>query len=234
MRVDWIVAIVVFLMFAGWAFAYHSMLSAGKIVSKLETASLAGEKIIDYMSLQASSVPANFSLDSGSDYVTLWAYMNWTGSEKNSTRVVLRQMSNESLPCAITGIGNVFKVYWNASVNAGDNFFFIEYSDLNTTLNCNESVPAVDDNQTTLWAVETRRVFHSARCDEICSQINGSYEKMKNAIGVTFDFNVLVGTAGSAFSCGSDVPKSGREVFIYPATGTLFEGGDINISVRLW
>jgi len=230
MRIDWIVAVVIFLMFAGWAFAYHSLFSAGKIVSRSESAFLAGEKIIDYMQTELSSVPASFNSSSDLDNVTLWAYMDWNGNEKNSTRIVKEHLSNESLPCVISGD----KVYWNASLSTGNNFFFIEYAELNKSLNCNQNVPQSDENQTTLWAVEYKDIFSTAKNAQVCGQMNNSYALTKNEIGVTFDFNVLVETDSAVLTCGSAVPKTGREIFVYPATGALFEGGGMNISVRLW
>jgi hypothetical protein len=230
MRIDWIVAVVIFLMFTIWAFAYHSMLNAAKIVSMSESAILAGERITDYMKVQISSMPANFSSGSEYDNVTLFTYMNWTGNIQNSTRVVKGKLSYESLPCMISGD----KLYWNSSLAIGNNFFYIQYADLNTSLNCNKAIQQYDKNQTTLWAVETRDMFSSVKNSQICSRMNSSYSEMKSEIGITFDFNVLIETEGTSMACGSKIPASFREVFGYPATGALFEGGEINISVRLW
>ncbi|MCK5547910.1 MAG: hypothetical protein KAI64_02780, partial [Thermoplasmata archaeon] len=161
---------------------------------------------------------------------TLFAYMNWTGSGKNSTRVVRERLSNNSLPCMISGD----KVYWNASLGVGENFFFIEHAGLDVSLACDQSIVGIDDKQAMLWAVEYRDVFSTARNADICGQMNGSYALMKSTIGVTFDFNILIGTEANATTCGSPIPRTGTGVFVYPASGALFEGGEINMSVRLW
>ncbi|MBN2331003.1 MAG: hypothetical protein JXC85_04245 [Candidatus Aenigmarchaeota archaeon] len=237
MRIDWIVAVVIFLMFVGWAFAYFTVLSSGSVVSRSESAGFAGEKVIDHLAVRVSSVPASFSSGSPGDDITLFAYVNWSGAEENSARVVGEQLSNASLPCVISspaGPGECWKVHWNASLIVGDNHFFIEYADLDTALNCNQSVPKSDDNETGLWAAEYKDVYSAARNSDVCGSMNSSYEQMKAELGMTFDFNVLIEEPGGPYTCGRAVPMAGREVFVYPASGSLFEGGDVNISVRLW
>jgi len=230
MRIDWIVALVIFLLLASWTFSYYSLFNAGKITSRSASAFLAGEKIIDYLQVRLSSVPANFSIGGNMQNVTLWAYMNSTANEKNSTRVVLEQLSNESLPCMIAGE----RVYWKSNLTSGPNFFFIEYADLNTTLGCNDTLAQSDENQTTLWVVERKRIFSASKNNEICSLMNSIYEGTKSDIGTTFEFSVLLETPSSSLTCGSTIPRTGREVFVLPARGVMMEGGDVNISVRLW
>jgi hypothetical protein len=236
MNVDWIVALIIFLMFVGWAFAYYSVFSAGYMTSRSESASLAGDKVIDHLSVRVSSIPANFSSQSAGDDFTLAAYMNWTGNENGSARVVTEQMTNASLPCSIyydEGKG-LYRIHWNASLVVGQNYFFIEYADLDTPLNCDDAVPSSDENEATPWAAEYRDIFSSARNADVCASMNSSYDETKSEMGISFDFNVLLREPGTAMTCGRAVPKAGREVFAYRATGELFEGGDVNVSVRLW
>ena len=161
---------------------------------------------------------------------TIFAYMNWSGSDQNSTRVVLGMLSNSSLPCMISGD----KVYWNASLVTGDNFFFIERADLNVTRVCNATITPADDNQVALWAAKRLGIFSKARNSNICGQMNGSYSHMKRTIGVTYDFNVVIEEDGALKTCGLKVPRAGRDVFIYPVKGVLYEGGDMDMSVMLW
>jgi hypothetical protein len=230
MRIDWIIAVVIFLMFATWSFSYYSLISTGEITSRAGSALQAGEKTADYMQIGFSSVPANFTSASDIDNVTMWAYMNWTGNETNSTRVIQKQLSNGSLDCMVYGD----RLYWNANLTSGNNFFFIEYAGLETSLNCDQTLVQSDENQTTMWAAEKGRIFSSSRNSQVCSQINSSYAKMKSEIGITFDFNILIDSAGSVSTCGPPVPITGRDVFVFPVAGRLWEGGEINMSVRLW
>ena len=230
MRIDWIVAIVIFLIFAVWAFSYFTLLTQGRIASRSEPAFLAGERIADYMGTELTSIPANFTAGADVQNVTLWAYVSWVGSEMNSTRVVGRQFSNASLPCMISGS----KVYWKANLTSGKNTFFIEYADINTSLECDQVIPQSGSNQTTLWAAEKRRMFSSVKNSQVCSLINSFPENVKWDAGITYDFNVLAEAGGSALPCGYAIPRSGREVFAYPLSGSLMEGGSVEMTVRLW
>jgi hypothetical protein len=230
MRIDWIIAAVIFVMFVVWAISYYSLISAGESLSRSGSALQAAGKITEYMEAGFSSVPVNITLPGAMDDVTLWAYMNWTGDGQNSTRVVRSRLSNESLPCGIDGA----RLYWKANVSAGENHFLIESADLEVTLNCDDTIGATDENQTTMWAAESGTIFSEGRNSQVCGQLNQTYETEKRNIGVTFDFNILIESGGSALTCGRTVPLSGRDVFVYPVSGRLWEGGDVNISVRLW
>jgi hypothetical protein len=230
MRIDWIIAVVIFLMFATWSFSYYSLISAGEITSRAGSALQAGEKAAGYMKIAFSSVPVNLTSASDTDNVTMWTYMNWAGDEKNSTRVVKQRFSAAGLDCMISGD----KLFWEANLTSGDNYFFLEYGDFEAPLNCDQSLVTPDDNQTTMWAAESGHMFSSYRNSQVCSQINSSYAEMKDEIGITFDFNILIDSAGSVSTCGPPVPITGRDVFVFPAAGRLWEGGEMNMSVRLW
>ncbi len=237
MRIDWIVALVIFLMFTGWAFAYYTIFNSGSIMSRSESAAIAGGRVIDHLTVRASSVPASYSSGTTGDDFTLAAYMDWSGPENMSARVVTEQMSNASLPCVISspsGPGSTWILHWNASLVQGSNHFFIEYADLDTSLNCDQSVPKSTANAASLWAAEMKDVFSTARNSDFCGSANSSYAQKKSDIGITFDFNVLIEEPGASYTCGRAVPRTGREVFVYPARGMLFEGGDVNMSVMLW
>ncbi len=230
MRVDWVIAVVTFLMLITWAFSYYSLISAGEMVSRKEPALQAMGKISDYMKVEFSSTPANITVPSGADNITVWAYMNWTGVGMNSARVVKSRFSNSSLPCNITGD----RIYWKANLTSGNNYFFVENVESDEGLNCNQEIAPVDNNQSSLWATEVQSIFSSTKISHVCGLINQSYESVRNDIGVTFDFNVLVEMQESSYTCGLPVPVSAREVFVLPVTGEMWEGGSVNLSVRLW
>lgn len=230
MRIDWIVATVTFLMFVIWAFTNYSFISTGEMVSRSDAALQSTEKISDYMGVGFSSIPVVITASSDMNNVTVWAYMNWAGDEKNSTRIVKSHLSNQSQPCDISGD----RLYWKANLTSGDNYFFIENIDWETSLNCGQAIPPTDENQSTLWVTESGSIFSDARNSMICGQMNQSYESTRKSIGVTFDFNILIETAGGSSTCGIPVPISGRDVFVFPVSGALWEGGDVNMSVRLW
>jgi hypothetical protein len=230
MRVDWVIAVVTFVVFVGWSFSYYSLYSEGKTVPRFQAALVDGGRVVDYMLVGMRSMPTGFTAGDDTENVTLWAYMNWSSSEKNSTRVVTQQLSNQSLPCMISGD----KLYWNDNVSSGENFYFIEQAPVDIALNCDAQLAPIEDNQTALWAAETRSFFSDARNSQICAQMNTSYDAVKAETGAAFDFSVTIESGGSPLSCGPAVPGGGREVYVFPATGKSWEGGDVNVTVRLW
>jgi hypothetical protein len=228
MRIDWVISVVTFLMFVMWAFSHYSLLGSSEIISRADSALLAAEKITDYMEVGLSSTPANITAPADAN-VTVWAYMNWTGDEANSTRVVTEHLSNESLQCEVDGD----RLYWKANLTTGDNYFFIENIDWELAMNCDQTIAPTNDNQTELWATESSGVFSADKNGQRCAEMNQSYQSTKRTIGVAFDFNVLV-ESGSSMECGIPLPAPGRDVFVFPVTGSLWNGGDVNITVRLW
>ncbi|UCD03101.1 MAG: hypothetical protein JSV63_00485 [Candidatus Aenigmatarchaeota archaeon] len=230
MRIDWIISVVIFLMFVTWGFAHYSLLGSSQTVSRSDTALSAAEKISDYMSAELLITPVNITSDADANGVTVWTYMDWTAGQRNSTLVVLDRLSGTSLDCSTTDQ----KLYWEANLTTGDNYFFIKNIDWEVPINCNQSITIGDDNQTSMWGTESLEIFSSDKNSQICTQINQSYQTVKRTIGVTFDFNVLVEQGGLEYECGTIVPASGRDVFVFPFSGSLWEGGDVNISVRLW
>jgi hypothetical protein len=236
MRIDWIVAVIVFLMFVVWAFAYNSLLSAGQIVSMSESAKRAGSRLADYMAVGVRRMPVNFTPPSPSEY-TLTAYVSLDGLSGNSTRVLNSSMANGSLTCWLTddlpGPGDVRQVFWNATLAAGSHYFFIEAMDENVTPLCAQT-GGMAASHADAWAVEGVRMFSSEKNARLCALMNSSYAEAKSGAGIAYDFNVLLETASGTSACGATVPRSGRTVFVYEEKGALFEGGGVNLSVRLW
>jgi len=230
MRIDWVVALIIFLMFAAWAFSYYTQLNSGEIVPKAESAFLAGKMISEYMMVPASSTPASFSSASAAQDVTLWVYMNWTADTQNTTRVAASPWSGGSLPCMISGD----RLYWKANLTSGDNRFFIEQALADSPPNCDQAIAETDENQAVLWADEGRSVFTGLKNAQLCATMNDSYRDMKSEIGVNFDFSVLIQESGSEYSCGLPLPRTARDIFVFPVSGALFDGGQVNVSVRLW
>jgi hypothetical protein len=229
MRVDWIVGVVTFLMFIVWAFSYYSLASTGRMESRTDAALLAADGIADYLKADFVSTPANLTSPSAAQDAVLWAYVNWTGDSANTTRIVTERMSNESAGCMVSG--NI--VYWSANISAGQNVFFIERADMAAPMACSDTLPTGGANQTTLWAGEPSRTFSSQRNALVCGLLSSDYAGTKAGMGSAFDVNILIERGGSQTECGPALPVS-RDIFSFPYTGPLFEGGEVNVTVRLW
>jgi len=233
MRIDWIVAVLTFLMFTAWAFSYYTVLATSKLVSRSEAALQAADSITGYMGTDTISIPATMNASSSAENLTLWAYMDWTGEIKNVTRVSSSRFSNGSLPCMVSG----YRVYWKANVTQGMNAFYIEASDPPDPAGCDSYIQLSgmpEPNQTRLWAAEGRRMASASALSAICTGMNSSYAGMKAGIGVTTDFSVLMEMPGGMMTCGIPLPRGGREVFSFPFSIPLTDGGEAKMSVRLW
>ncbi len=229
MRIDWIIAIFMFLMFSTWAFAYYGMINSGAVTEKGEYAIRAGENVVSYLSADFISNAAYLDAPSDADDAVMWAYMNWTGDTEDSTRVVLSRYSETSAPCMISGD----RLYWTGDIKTGGNFFFIESLDYGMPVQCGASLAETDENQTKLWPTEIIEFFSDSKNLDLCQSINSSYQSVKDSIGLNMDFNVLVDN-GTEMTCGLPVPITGRDVFAFRKSGRLWEGGTVNITVRLW
>lgn len=229
MRIDWIIAVFMFLIFSTWAFSYYTFMNTTEVAGKSEHAFRSSERIADYLSAAHISNVANITASSDASGIVMWARMNWSGDETNSTKVITARYSASSEPCMISGD----RIYWTGDVSAGENFFYIESIDHEMAMQCGDTVSETDENQTTLWPTEFLVWFSDARNLQLCDQINGSYSQMKDSMGVSMDFNVLIDN-GTEMTCGIPVPISGRDVFAFPKSGRTWEGGNVNITVRLW
>lgn len=240
MRIDWIVAVVTFIMFTSWAFAYFSLIKSGELLTSSEFALTEGKSVIDFLSVNAESLPVNISSATDAENAVIWANINWSRTDENSTRAVVDRFSNVSLPCMIVfadpsgpDAGKV-SVYWLANLSTGNNFFYLENIVLNTTMQCGDTLSNPSENQTSTWAMVKRKMFSSVKNSQLCTQINTSYDEIKARMGVSLDYNVQIETGSGDLSCGYPIPKTNNDIYMVPESNYLWEGGSVNITVRLW
>jgi hypothetical protein len=230
MRIDWAIAAVTFLMFLSWAFSYYTYFQQAVSVPQGQAAMRAGDAVSSYMMMKTLSMPANITLGYSAPGSVVWAYVNWTGNFRNSTRVTLSRGSTDSLDCMISGS----HLYWEADLSAGKNTFFIEQADMDAPVNCSASLPQPLGNETTAWATEPGHAFSRERNAAVCALMNSDYAAAKDAIGIGYDFRMEVSDGGAPYYCGLPNVPQGRDVFSFPYSGSLWEGGVVNITVVLW
>lgn len=230
MRIDWVIAAVTFLMFLSWAFAYYNFSVFGGAQERAASALRAADEVYYYMTVPTATLPANITMDYPAPGSVVWAYVNWTAESRNSTRVTLSRGPGQGLGCMVSGNN----LYWEADLSAGDNVFFIGYADMETPMNCSASLSQPAGNQTTPWAAEPGRAFSRERNAALCAYMNTDPAAAREEMGITYYFRAEVSDGGAAYYCGTqDVPR-GSEVFSFPYTGILWEGGYANVTVLLW
>ncbi len=235
MRIDWVIAIVTFIMFITWGFSYYSGISAGELITRSASALSSADSIIDYMMTDTLRTPANITSSYNVTALSIWAYMNWTDDMINSTKVFPVSNASDNLYCVING--NF--LFWTTDLTTGNNEFFIMQSDIPISElvegeTCKSQPLVPHENQTTLGAAEPTRMFSTEMNSLACSEMNESYDDAKSSIGSLFDFNVFVDYGGnSTMECGQRIPAI-RDVFAFQYSGRMYGGGFVNVTVRLW
>ncbi len=223
MDIDWVVAIMVFIIFVGWSFSYYFTLfpESGGIPGSVVDADK--ERIIGFLSTDVYRVPVK--VDSGGENnIVLNASGVWYQGEKNSTRVVKDAVS---LACRIIGDD----LYWLSNLSSGSNYFHIEFSGIDTSLNCDSTFSLENSTQVVPWALERKEMISLSR---INNMTNTSYEDLKGDLGVEEDFNVYLEWGGTEETYGKTTPR-GRDVHARKLESVIWENSeDINVSIRIW
>jgi len=223
MDIDWIVAIMVFLIFVGWAFSYYITLfpeSGGFLKTAADTDK---EKIIGFLSTDVYSVPVKVDSGGGSN-VVLTAKGVWYYGTKNSTRVL---GNGVSLQCRIVGDD----LYWLANLSSGWNYFRIEFSEIDSGLECDSSFSLVNVTQTVPWSLERREMISLSR---INNMTNTSYEDFRHDLDIEEDFSVSLEWEGTKEAYGKSLPVA-SDVHVRTHEGLMWENSkDINVSIRVW
>jgi hypothetical protein len=223
MDVDWIVAIMVFLIFVGWGFSYYLTFFPEAGTGLEYAADSDSGKIMDFLSTDVYSVPVR--LNAGAkDNAVLKARLGWYGGTKNSTRVF---QNSVSLPCRIAGDD----LYWLANLSSGWNHFDVEFSDTDTSLNCDSDFSLVNVTQTIPWVGEKRTLVSMSRINGMTGTV---YEDFREGLGIGEDFNLTLEWNGGSETYGKPLPGN-RDVHARQFESLVWESPeDINISVRVW
>jgi len=228
MRIDWIVAILVFLILTTWALAaYFSILNVSTF-SDMESAISYSDEIAGNLKAAIFTMAANLSSNQTLTNSSIRGLMTWQGGMSNSTVV---SQGGMVLPCLLSNDS----VYWKANVTAGSNIFAIEYSDAEGPPRCNGSFETNGSGSTKLWPAENGRILSRQKTYSFCTLFNTSSDyRNQMRYGGGFDLNILADMNGTVISCGSNIPRSGKTVFSFRYLGAMMEGGSADIYVRLW
>ncbi|NIP40942.1 MAG: hypothetical protein GTN39_05500 [Candidatus Aenigmarchaeota archaeon] len=223
MEIDWIVGIMVFLIFVGWSFSYYTALFPEREGMLKPVIEIDREKIIDFLSTDVYRVPVKLN-SSGGNNVVLNASDVWYEGTRNSTKVL---KDGVSLPCMIVGD----YLYWLANLSFGWNYFDIEFSEINTSLNCDSSFSLDNVTKVIPWTIERRKLVSLSK---ISNMTNTSYENFRDDLDIEEDFNVTLEWDGSLETYGKTIPRA-RDVYAGGYKGLLWENSEgINISIWVW
>jgi len=226
MDIDWVVGIMIFILFTGWSFAYYSGLFGGEGEDPSGTLAMERDKIINSFSVYAYRAHVIYeSRDPENDSV-LKAKSVWYHGEKNSTRVY--SSGGTLVPCRISGDD----LYWEADVSTGENGFTIQIADVNESRNCTASFSVSSSNLTYPWAFEKRSMVSLHLVNEMALS---EYDYFRSLHDINQDFRVTLEYGGNSTVYGKSPPSGPVDIISWEREMKVIESQDMaNITVAVW
>lgn len=225
MEVDWIVAVLVFLVFVGWSFSFYAAIFQESGNQLSITAIVERNKLMEHVSVDVYQIPVRYNSPGDVTDGVLKAGSIWYSGGKNTTRVF---MSSNNFPCIISGD----ELYWQDSISSGYNYYFIEMADLNEPMNCSGSFSISSFNVTVPWALEHRTMISITKINEI---LNMSYDDFREQANLNSDFRLTVQKASGNVVAGKSIPVGAIEVDSRSNEREIFETSeDANITIAIW
>ncbi len=225
MDVDWVVAIVVFLIFVTWSFTYYLSFFGESRTSILPVADYVKGKIKEFVFINTYMVPVVFnSSNSTSDSVLYIDFLWHDENEKNSTTIYL---NNNSLPCRIEGN----RIYWVSNLSEGMNYFIMRYAGCESNLTCNSTFSITNKTQAVAWSVEKGRSVSQGKINNMTST---DYNVFKNNLMLDNDFRIKIRTNSTTIMYGKSIPLN-RDVHVFKIFSKLWEDdSDVNLTISVW
>ncbi len=225
MDVDWIVGILVFLIFVGWAFSYYFALFEEKGDQLGLSAEIEREKITDFLSVDVYESPVKYDSPGSVSDGVLKAKSVWYAGEKNSTRVF---SGGDSLPCRVSGDD----LYWQADLASGYNYFTIQVADVDEAMNCSGTFGISSSNLTVPWAFERKTMLSLSRINEMEGM---DYGVFRDSLGLSEDFRIKVEREAGDIEYGKSIPEGAVNVNSKESQKRVFESSEIvNVTIAVW
>jgi hypothetical protein len=223
-NVDWVVAIAVFLVFFAWAFTLYIDTFTEMDIDVEAATSDVSEKVLNYVVIDVHKAPVKVSSSGATDAV-LYANFTWSFG-RNSTKVI---KGGSLQNCQLVGDS----VFWQSDLESGDNYFYIRFMNMNTSLNCNSSFTIENESLLVPWAQETEKMVSLAKFNEMDSM---SYSEFKTSQGIARDFNAtLFNSTGGVISSVGLPPPILSDVYATNLKHTLEETEeDVSVRILVW
>jgi hypothetical protein len=220
MNIDWAIAVLFFIVFVVWSFVFFSGLVSTE--TTINTDSMTG-KILDSLSVHVYSIPVIYSSPSSQSNALLQADMDWSGLDRNATRVY---SGGSSLLCEISGDS----LTWQSDLVAGDNNFTIEVSDNPESLNCLSSFSG-QINQTIPMA---REISRKTSTEAISIFTGKDYHELKRELSIENEFRISIETPGQTLVYG-ETPPQYADVYSQERSLSILGSGSLaNLTMWIW
>lgn len=222
MDLDWVVAIVMFLVFLSWGFIYYSQFSVQAV--DMESALVrVSDGVMDFLEVEVYNMPVRFYSENNTAGSILYSIYTWPKGSKNSTEVL---SGGVSLPCMF--LGDI--LYWQSALDIGYNYFLVEFSTVNTTLNCDSSLVLGEESQAIPDSIQKSKRVSQSKVDEM---LGSDYQEFKSMLGIESDFRLEI--ENSSASGFGPKPPGNVNVYVRTHNAIVLESGDeITIRVLVW
>lgn len=224
MNLDWILGLVVFLIFTAWALGfYFTIYDTGPLGGLEAAAESVKDDVVAFLTAEVHQIPVRFNSSSSQTDAVLSATHTWPLG-KNSTQLL---SGSSSLPCRFSGD----TIYWQADLSAGENWFTIKYANLDTPLNCNGTFDISSPNNTKPWSAEKTSMFLQEKLDNMTAT---EYSSFKSSLEINRNFRLDMDINGTESSYGPAAPQHSN-VHVKETAGTIYENEKtIELRVLVW
>lgn len=219
---DWLVAIMIFLVFVSFSFVYYTQTVRQKAHPLADTKEFVADQITGYLFIDTYEIPVQYSSGGPQSDAVLHFDYSWPNGEPNTTRVF---MNGASQPCTIDS----GTLYWESDLVAGTNNFTVRYSDNNVSSRCTDSLSG--GTQVIPWSEEYSSMLSQDRVDEMNSTPYGTF---KSSLAVDRDFRIELNISGTNYTYGPPTPTV-SDVYIVRRFGKTEENGEqADIRIHVW
>jgi hypothetical protein len=220
MNIDWMVAIVTFLILTVFSFNYYTGFFTAQADLGM-AAEAVNDRVINSMLTQSYSLPVYYYSPGQQSGKVLYTDFVWPQGTRESTRILLNGVEQ---PCLISGD----RVYWQSNLINGANIFTMTFANVTATLHCQDNVTIQDEDEATPWSMETKESIAQNKLN-IMSLLG--YEEYRKVISVSRDMRIEV---SNGFSLGPQPPQN-IDVYAFQMNSTIAETAqDVQIRVLVW
>ncbi len=215
MNIDWVVAIVVFLVLFSWSMSYYTTVLRPTFLFIPDIS----EQLLAMIKTTMWTVPVKFTAPNATTDSILYASLAGP-IEAINTRV---WDGSEYLLCNVTDN----KVYWQADLTEGDNYFWIIYINQSQEPNCSEPLNLTTANLTIPWPAQTSYPVSVYKLNQL---IGSDYAQLRTRFGTNFRLTVDW-LNGTVVSFGPNATGNVRSTQILTITDS---GQQLKLTILTW
>jgi len=235
-NVDWIMAMLVFVLLVGWSFTYYSSIFDQISQPVSSDADTINDKVMGFLEEDSYDIVVRFNISADQPNSVMHLNLTWPDRTQNSTQVHLGNSVGNNLTCNITDD----QLYWKADLVKGDNYFLVHFINRSCELNCSSdsvNLSYQGINHTIAWAMEKKNMISWMNIEKLDPN-HGSYidyDTFRDNQNIQRDFRIELYNETSLFLSYGESRPLGSNVYTRENWGMIDENrSKINLSVMVW